>query len=563
HRTTDLTHSRAVVGTYRYMSPEQASGHAATVDHRSDVYCLGVTFYELLTGKRVYQGDAADTGTNRRPSVDPKSPQILNRKIERDLATIVLKSLRISPDDRYESAQALADDLKRYRRGQPIMAKPPTPSDRFSKWVIRHHQLVALLVAVGILVVAASLAATSVFARQRQQLRAALDDASDHLAASERNLRLAKSNFRQTREVLDHFGLLAADRLRGVAGAEAIRETLVRDLLLYYERFVTSAEQSPELDRELAQTHAKAGEIISEIGATSRAMKSFRSAIDLYQTQPPSDDVTYRLGVCRNHLAMLLAESGEPEKALETYVAAVDGLSSLELDDAEHLVTYARVHGNIGLLHANAGRDELAEQEYQRAIAILDGVEEPDEHCQMTVSMIWNNLGHLLQSTDLSGAIEYGDLAITTLRPLVVPSDRLDSISHTKAETYRALAMCLNNQGSMLMQVDDSEEAFSCFRESIGIFRDLVDRMPSVIRYTEELGVCYNNYGRALHRKQLPEQAEQALRRARDLMRWLAERQPNQHRYHQALEGVEQNLAMVVSGSMSVERSGSVGVDRE
>jgi serine/threonine-protein kinase len=111
-----------VVGTPQYMSPEQARGDALFVDHRSDVYSLGVILFELLSGKKAFRGKP-DQVMQMVMHLDPPSPRRLNRKIPQDFETICLKAMAKDPSERYASAREMGEDCLRALAGQPILAR--------------------------------------------------------------------------------------------------------------------------------------------------------------------------------------------------------------------------------------------------------------------------------------------------------------------------------------------------------------------------------------------------------------------------------------------------------
>jgi WD40 repeat protein len=131
------THSGALLGTPEYMSPEQAA-NPRTVGPAGDVYSLGATLYDLLTGRPPFQAASSIETLNQLLHDEPVAPRRLNPAIDRDLETIVLKCLDKEPARRYASAAALADDLDRYRIGQPIQARPLSRLARLGRWARRH-----------------------------------------------------------------------------------------------------------------------------------------------------------------------------------------------------------------------------------------------------------------------------------------------------------------------------------------------------------------------------------------------------------------------------------------
>jgi len=136
---TNLTVSGAVMGTPTYMAPEQAKGSSRHVGPAADIYSLGAILYEMLAGRPPFLPEESETAiTVRILTEDPVSPAWHRPEIPRDLEVICMKCLEKEPRDRYQSAAALAEDLRRYLDDETIVARPPTTAVRTIKWVRRH-----------------------------------------------------------------------------------------------------------------------------------------------------------------------------------------------------------------------------------------------------------------------------------------------------------------------------------------------------------------------------------------------------------------------------------------
>src|SRR6266550_3438051 len=152
---SSVTHTLDVLGTPSYMAPEQAIGNNAAVSSTTDVYGLGAVLYQLLTSQPPFAGGATYETIKLLLDTEPKKPRLLNPKIDRDLSTICLKCLEKDPKRRYSSALALAEDLERWLKHQPIQARHTGVFARGRKWVQRNPT--RALLAASLLALAAAL----------------------------------------------------------------------------------------------------------------------------------------------------------------------------------------------------------------------------------------------------------------------------------------------------------------------------------------------------------------------------------------------------------------------
>jgi WD40 repeat protein/serine/threonine protein kinase len=143
--STDLTVTGQMVGTPNYLSPEQAAGRNAEIGPASDIYAIGALLYELLTGRPPFMANSLQETLLRIRDAEPISPRAQNPAVDREIETICLKCLEKEPQRRYVSADALAQELERWLRREPIQARPCSTWMRVRKWTLRQPRLAALL----------------------------------------------------------------------------------------------------------------------------------------------------------------------------------------------------------------------------------------------------------------------------------------------------------------------------------------------------------------------------------------------------------------------------------
>jgi WD40 repeat protein/serine/threonine protein kinase len=211
----NLTHSGDIVGTVRYLAPERLQGKA---DARSDVYALGLTLYELLTLRSAFDAAERDKLVAQVMHDQPPRPRLLNPAVPRDLETVVLKALERDPCHRYQTAEELADDLKRFVADEPIRARPVSVWKRVALWARRRPAAAGLVVVSAVATLA--LVGVSIAAFYNSQLKGALRDtarAKEDAVLAQR----AEAHARQRAEqfqYLQHLALAATEWRNGSMG---------------------------------------------------------------------------------------------------------------------------------------------------------------------------------------------------------------------------------------------------------------------------------------------------------------------------------------------------------
>jgi serine/threonine protein kinase/WD40 repeat protein/tetratricopeptide (TPR) repeat protein len=238
-----LTHSGVLLGTPRYMSPEQAAALKQPVDHRTDIYSLGATLYELLTHRPAFDGRTPQEVVEQIIHRDPPPPRRLNPSVPRDLETIVLKAMSKRPEDRYQGAMELAEDLRRWQRLEPIRARRIGPVGRFARWCQRNPALAAAtgIAAAGLLAVTViSIVFALTQSRTNQSLADALTDLQEEQEQTQIEQRRTSAALTETRKVA---AMQMAER-----AAALVEQHDTGTAILWLAR---ALETAPEEDREL------------------------------------------------------------------------------------------------------------------------------------------------------------------------------------------------------------------------------------------------------------------------------------------------------------------------
>jgi serine/threonine protein kinase len=269
-----LTMTGELLGTLRYMSPEQAWARRGEVDHRTDIYSLGVTLYELLTLHAAFDGQDRQELLTQIVHLEPREPRRIDRTIPIELETIVLKAIAKVPAERYATAQDMADDLQRFLDDKPILAKRPTLRDRAVKWARRHRSVVMSAVALMVFVMIGSVISTVLIAREHAETKAAYE--RERLKAEEADDQRARAevSFLQARRAVDFFAKVS-EELPNRPEWQPVRRKLLQAALDYYDQFIQEHGDDPSLQAELGESYARVAAILSDLEGPQKVVVYF------------------------------------------------------------------------------------------------------------------------------------------------------------------------------------------------------------------------------------------------------------------------------------------------
>jgi tetratricopeptide (TPR) repeat protein len=488
------TLSGVILGTPDYMAPEQADGKTRDVGPAADIYSLGAILYEMLTGRPPFQGDSALETLVMVRNKDPLPPSRLRPRLPRDLETICLKCLMKSPQSRYPSAQALADDLRRHLAAQPIIARPVPAWERAVKWVRRHPAQAAAMSAATTtaLVVAVVIAMTNVRLERERDL-------------AESRRREAVANLRKAREAVDRMlTRVSVKRLKDIPQVEPVQRALLEDALEFYRDIARQAPDDPEIQLDVSQAYRRLARTYGSLRREDEGERLAREAIaiqtGLTSAYPAVAD--YRKCLAESYIDLGLIQYTqdrlvESANATQNAIAVLEAMIAALPGGPRYRIARATAHNIRGMAFDSGNQLRAAEQEYRQTIALLEE-----------------------QAALFPAVIEY----------------------QTKSATARNnLGVTLENQGRL-------KEAEALFLPNLTLWEKLAAADPSVYDYASKQALALDNLAGIWEKTGRKPDAEQALRRSIDLRSGLAKSLPNTPHHVSQLGDELGRLAKLVSG---------------
>ena len=403
--------------TPEYASPEQITGDAITT--ASDIYCLGIILFELLTGEHPFQKGnmtaqqmwrAITESEPARPSlvgskfkvqspkskvqspneVNPKSKIQNPKSLRGDLDNIVLKALRREPERRYASVAQFSQDIKLFLSGFPVSARPDTFFYRAKKFVTR-SPIASFAVLIAIVSLIAGIVAATYQAR---------------LANVERER--AERRFNDVRQLANSFLFEINEEIE--KSPVKAREKLVARALEYLDKLAQESEGNTELQSELAAAYEKIGNIQSELfkpssGKTADALVSHQKSLEirekLFAAEPKSIERGLDVIKSRSHVGDIFSMSGRVGEARDSYRQAIllnEQLLALAPDNFEVKRSLYRIYARLGQAVLRSGSLGEALENYEHSLAITEKLlsENPDNaQIRRAYSIIHSYIGYV------------------------------------------------------------------------------------------------------------------------------------------------------------------------
>jgi serine/threonine protein kinase/tetratricopeptide (TPR) repeat protein len=504
---TLFTNFAQLIGTPMYMAPEQAALSGLDTDTRSDIYSLGVLLYELLTGttpfdkerfkevgydemRRIIReeepprpstristlGMVATTLSNQRKS----DPRRLIQLFRGDLDWIVMKCLEKDRNRRYESASALAVDVRRYLSDEPVLACPPSPVYRFRKFARRNKAVLAAATVVGLLLVCgvAGLAVSNFLIAQKEQ-------------EAVRQREDARAQRRLARRAVDKMFTQVAEKwLAKRAGLEPLQREFLEEALAFYQEFAKEQSTDPDARLDIALAQNRVARIQGVLGDSAQAAAAFDQGIaaleGLVAEFPLEPRFRSALAQSYSDYGFVVVYDGRDKDAVEALRHCVRLLTELtEEFPGAPMYQMQLAEGLVGLatIHTWAGRLREAEDACRDAVPLFDKLPADLANTasyRMAFSSAAFHLGWALRARgELQQAEQWFDLSVTLRDKLVAdfPHD-----SNYQAELANSLA----NWG-WCVQGSRPREAEKALRRAVAITEGVVARSPTVGWYHDTL----------------------------------------------------------------------------
>ncbi len=506
----------SALGTPAYMSPEQARGDLDQVSTRSDVYSLGATLYFLLTGKTPLEG--SDIGAVLRAAQEGRfpPPRKHDPSIDKALEAVCLRAMALSPEDRYATPKALADDLERWMADEPVLAWREPWSRSLVRWLTRHRTGVTAMGATLLMALAGLVAVLGVQTRANAQLTAKNAELDASVKRETERFNLAMDAIK-----LFH-GDVSEDLLLKEKEFEKLRAKLLRGAAGFYGKLDRLlAGQSDDASRAaLGKAYAELGKLTGDIGTESDALDVHQKALavrrELAKRVPDSAEAALDLARTLTDIGNLHSDPGDLAGAMEPLKEAQELAEKVEASgrgsDAGRYVLARALYGQ-GVKLMRLTEPAKATGVFDRATAILQALFDAhpdDEQFQWGLASALDGQAHLLSDPAQALAVYRRELVIR---------EKLAAANPDGSGFQNSLAITHNNIAGRLEELGRLSEAVASARRAVAIWQAAADAYPAVTSVQSNVSFGLYGLGQALANLGRWEEALAALQRAKVILR--------------------------------------------
>lgn len=516
------TRTGDVMGTPVYMAPEQATGVTRNIGPPCDIHALGVIFYELLTGRRPYEGaDVIDT-LRLVTTEEPIPPRRLVGSIPRDLETICLKCLEKRPRQRFAMAADLAAELQRYLNGETIVTRPAGRLEKTYKWSRRHP---ATALAISVAVVVPLLIVCGLWTHNQRVTK--------ELARTAEQRNRAEANLLKTQEAVDRL----LNEVNGGSLAAVPRSTPIRRELLEWaidlcQKLRVQNPDNFQLRIQSARAIRQIADLERLLGRWKEAGEHYSQAIDEFwklSFLKRNDPALLReQAALSNNYGLFSEQQGNTSQAEHNYRSAIaewEALAKQVPPTPDHQQALAASLSNLGQLVAQLGYTEEAEKCFARAFEIHP----------LPATRV--NLGNLQLATGRFAAaqqtFEHALQDLTQKREQAAENPELQS----------ALAALENNLAATFVAREQPQPAEAAYRRALEQFGPLVRDFPTTLAYREQFATAQLNLAILLLNREREDEAEPLIEQAQATFAKLVQEQPESPQYRQGATRSLQQLA--------------------
>ena len=520
----------SAVGTPAYMPPEQAVGHLDKVGPTSDVYSLGATLYHILTGTAPFAGSDPVSTLKEVEQGRFQAPRELRSDIPKALEAVCLKAMSLHPSDRYESPQALADDVERFLADEPVTAIQEPAFSRIARWIRKHPTVTASTAAVVLAAVIGLSIFSSVISNKNQVLAALLDQLEDRnrelVAANERESQaksIAEANEEDARQqsqlAMETLTSVVEDLQQGLAGVPGggdVRRRLLETSLQKLEQVSTSFIDQTRIDSQTLSALLSMGDVVREIGtdlpsAGSESMAEVQiSATDLAQqfyaramqiadslvaASPEKLQPKIDLVSCHLSLGEINIFSNNTDEANTHFSNAAAIAEELRKTNARDVIVLT----NLALAYERQGKVRLLQGDMEDALDVTT------KSIAIREELILLEPEYTLHKADLAAShIDLGDVQLQlgntpagfeAYQKGLRATEELLADDPSLAKAQRAASILTERLGDTYIKLGNVEKALQSFQDMLSMRERLVASDPGNLEHQKNLAQAYAKLG--------------------------------------------------------------------